>query len=196
MTTSITIGLVLSSIFLIIIIKLILGLKSDSKYLKVEFPTGWERKIKERYALFSKLSMKEKNHFLKKVQLLIAKKKIVGLESQEINIDIRLAVASEISLVTKSTRELIPFKKLTPIAILPFDKYDEFKERSSYTLYWDKSELRLMLETPSNELLIGSYYLWLKVDKRFKDLNDTELISISKKLSQCETNAEFDFSLF
>jgi hypothetical protein len=196
MTTTITIGLILSAIILMIIIKLLLGLKSESRFLKVDFPKGWEKKISQRYPLFNKLDESAKSLFKRKAQLLIAKRQIVGLEGLNINIDIRLAIASEISIITLSLKGLNPFKKLNPIAILPYEKYEEFKNRGAYTLYWDGVNNTLLLETPDNILLKGSYYMWLKVDKRFNSLSDEEKVKLSKELELIEVESSFDFSLF
>ena len=184
MSTSLVVGLALISIFLFAIVKLLLGLKSESRLLTYDFPTGWEEKINLRFPLFKILNDKQKINFKKKVQLLIAKRTIIGLESLSINIDIRLAIASEIALLTINEKKMNPYSKLNPIAILPFEKYEEFKNRSSYTLYWNEQEQSIYMETPNNKLLKNSFYLFLKVDKRLKETDESLLEEMSNLLTQ------------
>lgn len=200
MDTSLIVGLTLITIFLVVIIKLLLGLKSESRFLTYEFPTGWEKKIRSRYPLYESLNEEQAKRFKKKVQIIIAKRKFVGLESLSINIDLRLAIASEMALLTLNQKVLNPYSKLSPIAILPIEKYEEFKNRSTYTLYWDQEKISLYLEAPNNRLLKSSYYLFLKVDKRLKQVEDDTLEVISNKLSQStfpseqESNSIFSIS--
>ncbi|WP_127714300.1 zinc-dependent peptidase [Halobacteriovorax sp. HLS] len=192
METSTLVGIGICSVISFVIIKLLLALKKDTRFLKYDFPSGWENKIEQRYALYSHLDQKQKSLFKRKVQMLIAKRKIQGLEGLTINIDIRLALACEISFVSMTKKSLYPYKKISPIALLPFDKYEEFKNRGSHTLFWDSKDNTLYLENESNQLLKSSYYLWLKVDSRFSKLSHERLLEISNSLSSSKVPDEQD----
>ena len=190
METSTLVGIGLCSVFIIIVIRLILAFKKDSRFLKYEFPTGWEEKIIKRYPLYLQLNQKQQSLFKRKVQMLIAKRKLQGLEGLNVNIDLRLAVASEISFVSMLSNSLFPYKKVDPIALLPFEKYDTFKNRNSHTLYWSQEENSLYLENKENRLLKSSYYLWLKVDSQFSKYKDKDLLEISNSLSMSKVPNE------
>jgi hypothetical protein len=194
MNTGLIVGLALISGVLFVIIKLLLGLKDESRLLTYEFPSGWEKKMIERYPLYKSLTETQREIFKKKVQIQIAKRKLVGLESLKITIDIRLAIACEISLITINQKKMNPYLKLSPIAILPFDKYEEFKNRNSFTLYWKEEENSIYLETPTNKLLKNSFFLFLKVDKRLKGLEDLRLEEIANDLSQSVFPVEQDLN--
>ncbi|OUR96619.1 hypothetical protein A9Q84_09750 [Halobacteriovorax marinus] len=184
MNTSITIGLILCALLLFTVIKLVLGLFSESRLLRYDFPTGWGSKILSRYKLCKNLSEKQMPSLQKKIQILVGKNKIDGLEELTVNIDIRLAVAFEMSLLNMKKKTAKLYRNVSPISILPISAYAQFKNRSSHTLYWNDEENSLYLETPTNEFVKHSYYLWLRVDKRFSKFSDQELLDLHIVLAQ------------
>ncbi len=147
-------------------------------------PSGWSQKISERYSLFQKLNEREQIQVSKKTQILVAQKKIKGLENLEVNIDLRLALSFEMSLLNQQRTTSNLYKKISPITALPYSKLEEFKNRNSFTIYWDNKEKKLFIETPENTLLENTYYLWLKADKRFSNFTDSDLLKIHQELSE------------
>lgn len=184
MNYAVIIGLFLFALLFFAIVKLALGFFSETRLLKYEFPTGWRDKIQERYKLYRTLSPEQKVSLEKKLQILVGKNQLNGLESMDIHIDMRLAVAFEMSLLNLNKSSAKLYRKVSPISLLPMEAYEKFKNRSSHTLYWSDDEKSLYLETPDNELLKSSYYLWLRVDKRFSHFSDRQLKDLHVLLSE------------
>ncbi|PIK16351.1 zinc-dependent peptidase [Halobacteriovorax sp. JY17] len=184
MHASIIIGSIICLAILFLISKILFNLFSNSHILKYEMPSGWSQKISKRYSLFQKLNKREQIQVSKKTQILVAQKKIKGLESLEVNIDLRLALSFEMSLLNQQRATSNLYKKISPITVLPYTKWEEFKNRNSFTLYWDNERKKLFIETPENTLLENTYYLWLKADKRFSKFEDSDLLRIHQELSE------------
>lgn len=182
MHASVIIGIVICLGVLFIVGKLLYNLVTNSHFLKYEFPEGWAKKIKQRYEIFNKLSESDQNEVGKKTQILVAQKKVKGLEGLEVKIDLRLALAFEMSLLNQQRKSSNLYSKIDPISVLPYEEYPNFKDRGSFTLYWDNINMKTFLETPENTLLESSYYIWLKADKRFKDFSDEELLTAHRDL--------------
>ncbi|WP_372652759.1 zinc-dependent peptidase [Halobacteriovorax sp.] len=183
MHASVIFGTVVCLAIFFLIAKILYNLFTNSHFLKYEFPSGWRKNIEDRYPIFQKLSEEEQVSICKKTQILVAQKKVKGIEGLEIKINLRLSLAYEISFLNQLKKSANLYSKISPISVLPFSKYNEFKNRNAFTLYWDEELSRIYLETPENELLESSYYLWLKVDKRFSEFNDQQLLEIHKELS-------------
>ncbi|ATH08542.1 hypothetical protein BIY24_11445 [Halobacteriovorax marinus] len=184
MHASVIFGTILCLFFLFLISKIFYNLITNSHLLKYEFPEGWSKKITERYPIFSKLDDKSKNEVGKKTQIIVAQRKVHGLLELDVKIDLRLALAFEMSFLNQERRTARVYSSIDPISVLPWSSYQEHKNRSSFTIYWDEDTYTLYLETPANELLKGTYYLWLKVDKRFSHLSDEQLLTIHRELSE------------
>lgn len=183
MHASVIFGTVVCLAIFFLIAKILYNLITNSHFLKYEFPEGWNKALVERYPIFEKLSEEDRVKVCKKTQILIAQKIIKGIEGLEVKIGLRLSLAFEISFLNQLKRSANLYNKISPITILPFSKREEFKNRSAFTLYWDEEQSKIYLETPENRLLESSYYLWLKVDKRFSSFDDQELLSIHNDLS-------------
>ena len=184
MHASVIFGAILCSAIFFLIAKILYNLVSNSHILKYEIPTGWTKKISERYPIFPKLSDTEQKKLFKKIQIIVAQRKVKGLEGLEVNIDLRLALSFDMSLLNLQKNSANLYSNIKPISVLPFSKYQEFKNRNSFTIYWDNDQKKLYIETPENELLEKSYYLWLKVDKRLRGLDDSQLLEIHHDLAK------------
>ena len=184
MHASVIFGVILCSAILFLIAKILYNLVSNSHILKYEIPSGWIKKVSTRYPIFTKLSDIEQKKLFKKVQIIVAQRKVNGLEGLDVNIDLRLALSFDMSLLNLQKSSANLYSNIKPISVLPFSKYQEFKNRNSFTIYWDDEQKKLYIETPENRLLEHSYYLWLKVDKRLKSLDDTQLLELHQDLLQ------------
>ncbi|GEM_PF-3937377 len=183
MHASVIFGTIVCLAIFFLIAKILYNLFTNSHFLKYEFPQGWTKKIEERYPIFKKLSEEDQIGICKKSQIIVAQRKVKGIEGLEVKISLRLSLAYEIAFLNQLKKTANLYSKISPISVLPFSKHEEFKNRNAFTLYWDEELNRLYLETPENELLEGSYYLWLKIDKRFSNFNDQDLLTIHKEIA-------------